>query len=177
MDFFTLLSIPICSGQTSEELRLQPLNPAQHWSHWRPWEHPNPAQRSQEVNLPPPASGSGPLEVVTPQPAEGSTSPGIPGDRSALTCLGIWFFEGCQASTCSGIHQSRGPRRSVCLNLPRDPILRRLTCLNLPKESISRRFPCLNLPRDLHPDPGMGAQGTQAGYPDLALRLPQYWVG
>ena len=28
-----VMSIPIQGGQTSNELRLQPLNPTQHWSH------------------------------------------------------------------------------------------------------------------------------------------------
>ena len=49
---YIMISIPICSGQTSNELRLQPLNPTQHWSQWRPWGHPTPARGSQEVNLP-----------------------------------------------------------------------------------------------------------------------------
>ena len=47
-----IISIPIHGGQTSNELRLQPLNPTQHWSHWRPWGCPTPVQRSQEVDLP-----------------------------------------------------------------------------------------------------------------------------
>ena len=47
-----MISIPIHGGQTSNELRLQSLNPIQLWSHWRPWGHPPPAQGSQEVDLP-----------------------------------------------------------------------------------------------------------------------------
>ena len=83
-----------------------------------------------------------------------NSSPGVPGGRPALTCLGIWSSEGCHTSICSGIHQSRGPRRSTCLNLPRDPILGRPSRLDLPGDSISRRLPCFSLPGDLHPDPG-----------------------
>ena len=54
-----MISIPICSEQTGNELKLQPLNPTWHWSHWRPWGCPIPVL-------------------------------GVPGGRSALTCLGIW---------------------------------------------------------------------------------------
>ena len=78
-----MVSIPIRGGQTSNELRLQPLNPTQHWTRWRPWGHPTPVQGSQEVNmirtvpgpnsreagLPQPARGVNLQEAVTPQPA------------------------------------------------------------------------------------------------------------
>ena len=99
-----MVSIPIRGGQTSNKLRLQPLNPTQHWSCWRPWGCPTPAWGSQEVDLPrdpvprrllplsllrdPPAWGPrrstclnlpGPWEVVMPQPAQRSASSGVPG--------------------------------------------------------------------------------------------------
>ena len=47
-----MISIPIHGEQTSNELRLQPLNPKQNWSFWRPWGCPTPARGSQEVDLP-----------------------------------------------------------------------------------------------------------------------------
>ena len=50
-----MISIPICGEQTGNELKLQPLNPTQHWSHWRPWGCPTPVQGFQEVDLPRPA--------------------------------------------------------------------------------------------------------------------------
>ena len=52
---YIMISIPICSGQTSIELRLQPLNPSQHRSYQRPSRCPTLAWGSQEVNLPQPA--------------------------------------------------------------------------------------------------------------------------
>ena len=120
---YIMISIPTCGGQTGNELKLQPLNPSQYWSHWRPW-MPN-------------------------------SSPGVPGGRPALTCLGIWSSKGCHASACQGIWKSKSPRRSTCLHLPRDPILGRPTCLDLPGDSTSRRLSCLSLPGDFHPDLGM----------------------
>ena len=46
-----IISIPICGEQTGNELKLQPLNPTQHWSRWRPWGCPSPVWGSQEVEL------------------------------------------------------------------------------------------------------------------------------
>ena len=95
---YIMVSIPIRSGQTSNELRLQPLNPTQHWSCWRPWwcripvwdsqevdlshlvlrklSHLNllgdlPVQESQEVDMPPPAQGPNSREANLPRPAWG----------------------------------------------------------------------------------------------------------
>ena len=48
---YVTISIPICGEQTGNELRLQPLNPTQHWSHWKPCGCPTPVRGSQEVNL------------------------------------------------------------------------------------------------------------------------------
>ena len=106
---------------------------------------------SHEVNLPRVLS----WDVVMIQPIWGPTNLGVPGDRPALTCIGIWCLGCCHTSTYSGICQSSSPRRSTCLDLPRDPILWRLTCLNLPGDLISRRLSCLSLSGDLHPNPGM----------------------
>ena len=85
---YIMISIPICSEQTGNKLKLQPLNPTQHWSRWRPWGRPTPVWESQEVNLPrdlvlkrlsclnlvrdPPVQGS--QEVDMPQPAQGPNS-------------------------------------------------------------------------------------------------------
>ena len=43
---------PYTVEKASNELRLQPLNPAHHWSGWRTWRHQIPVWRSQEVDLP-----------------------------------------------------------------------------------------------------------------------------
>ena len=81
---YIMISIPIYGGQTSNELRLQPLNPTQHWSHWRPWGRPTPVRvpggRSALTCL-----GISLRKVVMPQPARGSASPGVPGGRHAST--------------------------------------------------------------------------------------------
>ena len=146
LDCFTSwLSIPICSEQTGNELKLQPLNPTQHWSFWRPWGCPTPVQG---VPWGWPASIC--LGICSQRGCHASTcsgirqSRGVPGGKPALTCLGILSSKGCHTSTCLGIFQSRGPRRLTCLNLPRDPILRRWTCLNLLGDLISRRLLCLS---------------------------------
>ena len=47
---YIVVSVPICGGQTGDELELQPLNPTQQWSCWGPWGHPAPAWGSQEVD-------------------------------------------------------------------------------------------------------------------------------
>ena len=44
------------------------------------------------------------LKVVTPQPAQGSASPGVPGGCHASTFPGIQFPRGCHASACLGIY-------------------------------------------------------------------------
>ena len=49
---YIMVSIPIRSGQTSNELRLQPLNPTQHWSQQITWGHPTLIKVSQKVELP-----------------------------------------------------------------------------------------------------------------------------
>ena len=136
---YIMISIPICGEQTGNKLKLQPLNPTQHWSLWRPWGMPNsvpggrPASACLEIQIPGGCHASICLRICQ--------SWGIPGGQPALTCLGIWSSEGCHASTCLGIRQSRNPRRSSCLNLPGD--------------LISRRLSHLSLPGNMHPDPGM----------------------
>ena len=57
--------------QTGNELKLQSLNPTQHWSHWRLWGHPALVWGSQEVNMPQPAQGPNSLEANLPQPTWG----------------------------------------------------------------------------------------------------------
>ena len=88
---YIMVSIPISGGQTSNELRLQPLNPTQHWSPWRSWGCPTPTwspSSSTYLDLPrdlvlrrlshlnllrnPPVQGS--QEVKMPQPALGPNS-------------------------------------------------------------------------------------------------------
>ena len=145
-----MVSISICCEQTVNELKLQPLNPTQHWSCWRPWGYPTPVQGFQEVDLPWSAYGLVPgrlsyLSLLRDPSAQ---------DPRKLTCLGIGSLRGCHTSTCSRIHHSKGPRKWTCLNLLRDPILGRLTCLDVPRDSISRRLSCFSLLGDLHPDPG-----------------------
>ena len=49
---YIMISIRICGERTGNELKLQPLNPTQHWSCWRPWGHPTPVWGFQELNLP-----------------------------------------------------------------------------------------------------------------------------
>ena len=65
---------------------IQPLNPTQHWSHWRPWGCPN--------------SSPG-----VPGGHHASTCPGtqFSGGHHASTCPGIRSLEGCHASACLGI--------------------------------------------------------------------------
>ena len=85
------VSIPISGEQTGNELNLQPLNPTQHWSYWRPWGHQLQSgglRRSTCLDLPsnlvlerlslltllkdPPVWGS--QEIITPRPAQGPNS-------------------------------------------------------------------------------------------------------
>ena len=110
-----MISMPICSEQTGSELRLQLLNPTQHWSCWRPWRCPTPARGSQEVN-----------------PA--STCLGIWSSKGchASTCLGIHQSRGPRKSTYLDLPRDPIIGRVTCLNLSRDSISRRLPCLSLP---------------------------------------------
>ena len=132
-EYWSGVPLPSLGEQTGNKLKLHPLNPSQHWSYWRPWEYPTPAQGFQEVDLPRSAKRSSHHEVVTPQPTQGSISPGfqevncldLPRDLvrerlshlNLLRDLPVWG-EGC-------------PRRSNYLDLPRDLVLERLSCLNL----------------------------------------------
>ena len=50
----------------SNELRLQALNPTQHWSFWRPWTSPTPVWEPQEVYMPRSAWGPDSWEVDLP---------------------------------------------------------------------------------------------------------------
>ena len=65
---------------------IQPPNPTQYWSHWRPWGHPN--------SSPGVPGGHHP-----------STCPGTQflGGCHASTCPGIRSLGGCYASDCLGI--------------------------------------------------------------------------
>ena len=56
-----------------------------------------------------------------PQPAQVSTSPGVPGGRHALTCPGTQFLEGRPALTCLGIQSPGGCHTSACLDMHPDP--------------------------------------------------------
>ena len=100
---YVMIFIPIHSEQTSNDLRLQPLNPTQHWSHWRPWGYLTPSSGVPGGRSALTCLGSGPRNIVTPQPAQGSSSPGVPGGRYASTCLGIQSLGDCHASACLGI--------------------------------------------------------------------------
>ena len=98
-----MIFIPIHSGQTNNDLRLQPLNPTQYWSHWRPRGCPTPSSGVPGGRPALTCLGSGPQNVVTPQPAQGFASPEVPGSQHASTCLGIPSLGGRQASACLGI--------------------------------------------------------------------------
>ena len=80
-----MISIPIHSGQAGNEVRLQPLNSTQ-LVMLEILGMPN-----SNLGVPGgrPALGSGPLEVITLQLAQGSASTGVPKGRHASTCLGI----------------------------------------------------------------------------------------
>ena len=108
---YIMVYIPICSGQTNNEFRLQPLNPAQHWSCWRPWGHPTPVQ--------------GPRR---------STFLGIcsSGGCHTSTCSGICQSRGPRRSTSLNLPRDPIFGRPTCLDLPRDLISRRLSCFSLP---------------------------------------------
>ena len=105
----------VCSEQTGNKLKLQSLNPTQHWSCWRPWGCPTPARGSQEVN-----------------PA--STCLGIWSSKGchASTCLGIHQSRGPRRSSRLDVPRDPILRRLTCLNMPGDLISRRLSGLSLP---------------------------------------------
>ena len=110
---YIMISIHICSEQAHNELKLQPLNPTQHWSFWRLWVCRTPVQGSQAVDLPrpvvlemlpclnllrdPPVQGS--QEFFMPRPPRDLFS----GGRPASICLGVRSPGGCHASACLGI--------------------------------------------------------------------------
>ena len=56
-------------------------------------------------------------KVVTPQPAQGSFSPGVPTGHNALTCPGTQSSGGRHASTCLGILSLGGCHASACLRI------------------------------------------------------------
>ena len=98
-----MISIPIHSGQTGNELRLHPLNPTQHWSGWRPWGCPTPPwgpRRSTCLDLP--------WDLVL----------------RRLSCLSLLRDPSEQdprKSTCLALPRDLVPGRLSCLNLLRDP--------------------------------------------------------
>ena len=124
-----MISIPICGEQTGNELKLQPLNPTQHWSHWRPWGGITPVQGSQEVEI------DLPRDLVFKMLSclnfsQGPNSSGVPGGRHTLTCPGTQFLGDQHASTCL--------KEAVDL---------------LKEASVSRRLSHISLPGDLQPGP------------------------
>ena len=108
-----MISIPIHSGQTGNELRLHPLNPTQHWSGWRPWGCPTPPwgpRRSTCLDLP--------WDLVL----------------RRLSCLSLLRdppAQGARRLTCLDLPRDPIFGRPICLNLPGDSISRRLSHLNL----------------------------------------------
>ena len=91
---YTRVSIPICSEQTGNELKLQPLSSTQHWSRWRPWGCQTLVRGSQEVITPQAAQGPNSWEPDLPQPAQGFN----PGGYHISACLGICtLIRGCLA--------------------------------------------------------------------------------
>ena len=110
---YIMISIPIHSGQTGNELRLHPLNPTQHWSGWRPWGCPTPPwgpRRSTCLDLP--------WDLVL----------------RRLSCLSLLRdppAQGARRLTCLDLPRDPIFGRPTCLNLPGDSISRRLSHLNL----------------------------------------------
>ena len=110
---YIMISIPIHSGQTGNELRLHPLNPTQHWSGWRPWGCPTPPwgpRRSTCLDLP--------WDLVL----------------RRLSCLSLLRdppAQGARRLTCLDLPRDPIFGRPICLNLPGDSISRRLSHLNL----------------------------------------------
>ena len=111
--FYIKVSIPICGEQTGNELKLQPLNPTQHWSSWSSWGCPTPDGSPRRSNC-----------------------LGIWSSKSchASTCLGIRQSRGPRRSSRLNLPRDPIPRRPSGLNLPRDLISpdRRLSRLSLP---------------------------------------------
>ena len=101
---YIMVSIPIWVGQTSNELRLQPFNPTQHWSCWRPWRHTTPAwggpRRSTCLSLP--------RDLVL-------------GRLSHLSLLGDPPAWGPRKSTCLNLPRNLVLGRLSCFNLLGDP--------------------------------------------------------
>ena len=172
-----MISIRICGEQTGNKLKLQPLNPTQHWSCWRPWGCPTPVQGFQEVDLPRDSvprrlSHLSLLGGPSAQDPRKLTCLKLPRDLvyERLSCLNVlrdppvrgregvgrsWAPEGQNALICLGIWSSKGCHASTCLEVCQSRSPRKSICLDLPKDLVSRRLPCLSLPEDLHPDPGM----------------------
>ena len=109
-----MISIPICGEETGNELKLQPLNFTQHWSHWRPWGCSTPV-----------------WGVLGGQPSLTCLGIWTLKGCHTSTCLGIHQFRGRRRS--SRLNLPRNPIfwRPTCLNLPRGSISRRLSHLSL----------------------------------------------
>ena len=128
-----MVSIPICSGQTGNELRFQPLNPTQRYSHWRSWGCPTPAWGPRRLAC---------LDLLRNL---------VPGRLSCLSLPRDPPAQGPRRLTCLYLPRDLVPGRLSCLSLLRDPPAqgpRRSTCLDLPRDLVSGRLSCLNL-RDL----------------------------
>ena len=112
-----IISILIHGGQTSYELRLQPLNPTQHWSRWRSWGFSTPVwgpRRSTCLDLPRDLvlKRLSRLNLLGDPPV-----PVVPGACHASTCPGTQFSGGCHALTCPGIRSLGGCHASACLGI------------------------------------------------------------
>ena len=109
-----MISIPICSEQTGNDLKFQPFSPTQHWSRWRLWGYPTPVLGSQE-----------------------STCIDLLGIWSSKGChasvgSGIHQSRGPRRSTCLDLPRDLILRWPTCLDLPGHSISRRLSHLSLP---------------------------------------------
>ena len=109
-----MASVPICSGQTSNKLRLQPLVNLPSTC-WTPWECLTPARG-------------------VPGGQSASTCLGIWSSKGChtSTCWGICQFRDPRGSTCLKLLSDPILQRLTCLDLPGDSISRRLPCLSLP---------------------------------------------
>ena len=67
--------------------------------------------------MPQPAWGFNLQEVVMSQPAQESTSLGVPGGRHDSTCPRTQFSGGRPALTCPGIQSPGGCHTSACLGI------------------------------------------------------------
>ena len=110
-----MISIPICSEQTVNELKLKPLNPTQHRSCWRPWGRPTPVWGVPGGQPSLTCLGIWSLKICY-----------------ASTCLGIRQSRGPRRSSCLDLPRDPILGRPTCLDLPRDSISRRLSRLSLP---------------------------------------------